>query len=463
MERKTYLLKNIVLFALNVLGVKLISFLLVPLYTNTLSPSEYGIIDFIVTIGTIFIPIITCNIGEAVMRFSLDKDADFAEILTVGIIISISSLIFGLLAFIPSSLIESISAYKCIVYGYCIMRGLSQIYMLYLRGREKLLSFAIGNILQACVAAILNIYFLLFLKIGIKGYFLAFIISDSIVFLYALIVGNVVCVFRRLKLNKILFRKMIRYSIFLVPNSIMWWIIDSSDRIMVTSIIGTYANGLYSIAYKIPTVAATVASVFNQAWTFSAIHEAGDESEEQINNKMFAILVDLLLVFIALLLVSIKYIFRIYVSEEFYKAWIYIPILLVGFLFNSLGTFYSIIYTVHKDSKGFLYSAMIGALANVVLNFVLIPKFALFGAAVATAFSFLAVFIFRMFNTRKYLHLNILKTNFFIGLAILIFLAILVSLGENWALYLQFVLLFLLSIITRKSFYKILGLIKWKR
>ena len=80
-ERGKYLAKNTALFALGNIGTKMISFFLVPIYTNALSTSEYGVTDLIASICTVLVPILTCNIGESVMRFALDEDADYDKIM----------------------------------------------------------------------------------------------------------------------------------------------------------------------------------------------------------------------------------------------------------------------------------------------------------------------------------------------------------------------------------------------
>ena len=90
-QRNQYLMKNTIIFAIGNFGTKMISFFLVPLYTNLLSTGEYGIVDLILTIGTVLIPFLTFNIADGIMRFALDKDADYTQITGIGIIMMIFS------------------------------------------------------------------------------------------------------------------------------------------------------------------------------------------------------------------------------------------------------------------------------------------------------------------------------------------------------------------------------------
>ena len=94
-KKYKYLFQNIIAFLCGNMGTKLISFFLVPLYTNILAPAEYGEIDLILSIAGVLSPFIACGIHEGVMRFSLDKDADRPLVLSIGLrIFLISSFIF---------------------------------------------------------------------------------------------------------------------------------------------------------------------------------------------------------------------------------------------------------------------------------------------------------------------------------------------------------------------------------
>ena len=104
-QRANYLIKNTVIFTIGNLATKFISFFLVPLYTNTLSTTEYGTVDLVSTICNVLAPIMILNISESVMRFSLDREADYSQILSIGILIYFFSLILGLLIFPINSLV----------------------------------------------------------------------------------------------------------------------------------------------------------------------------------------------------------------------------------------------------------------------------------------------------------------------------------------------------------------------
>lgn len=427
--RKKYLAKNTGLFALNSIGTKLITFFLVPVYTAALVTSDYGIADLVSTVATIIVPIITLNISEAVMRFSLDEDADCDQIMSIGITIAFISSAIGLISVPIVGLIDTIRDFRWYVAGYCIVHGLYQVAVCYLRGTEQLAKFAGTNIIHVFSTAIFNILFLLVFKLGLPGYFQAHIMGYVVGLIFAVISGHIYKVFARFSFNAELAKNMIRYSIVLVPTSFMWWIMNSSDRIMVTAMVGAAANGIYAISYKIPTVLSTMSTVFNQAWSYSAIKEDNAKDRDEFNNKMYETFFSVQILITGALLMIIKPLLRVYISASYYSAWKYTPYLLIGFLFMSLGTFLSTSYTVNKDSKGFLISGTLGAIMNIVLNWMLIPVIGSAGAALATCISYITVFLYRIFDTKKYLNLKVFKYRYLIEILLLVLMSITLYLG----------------------------------
>lgn len=196
-KRNRYLVKNTAIFAVGNLAPKIIAFFMVPIYTNVLNTSEYGIVDLINTISMIAIPFLILNISESIMRFSLDKGADYNKIMSVGLVIALLSVLIGFF-FIPiSRSFDGIKDYVWMIYFYTISLGLSQIFLSYLRGTERLIQFSIGNIIQTLAIGGLNVFFLCNLKLQIKGYFGAYILANLITCIYAFWIGNIKNVIRK--------------------------------------------------------------------------------------------------------------------------------------------------------------------------------------------------------------------------------------------------------------------------
>lgn len=425
MSRGKYLAVNTALFALNSIGTKLVSFFLVPIYTVAFTTHEFGTVDLVTTLSTILVPVITLNIGEAVMRFSLDEGSDHIAIASIATLVMGLSVVAGIGIIPVTSTSDQLAGMGGLVYAYCLSQGAFQVASCYLRGREQLIDYALINILNSLISAILNIVLLIYIRVGIPGYFVAFTMSNAICAILAFVRGNFFDCFRHFHIPKSLLYAMIKYSIVLVPNSLMWWIMNSSDRLMVISMVGAAANGIYAVSYKIPTILSALSTVFNQAWSYSAIHEDSSEDRDEFSSQMFDRLFNAELVVTAGLLLVLRPFMFIYVSEAYFGAWVFTVPLLVGFFFMSLGTFMSTSYTVNKDSRGFLFSGAAGAIANVALNLVLIPRFGTMGAAVATCMSYVIVFLYRVLDVRKYITIEVFTVRHVIGATILVAMSIL--------------------------------------
>lgn len=419
-ERKKYLIKNTGIFALSNFGTKLISFFLVPIYTNALSTDQYGTVDLIYTIAIVIVPFITFNIGDAIMRFALDKDANHNEIMSTGFVFIGIALVISILVFPICSFFEQIKDYSLYLFLYIVSFSISQVFLCYLRGIESLLKYSIGNILNMLFIGLFNIVFLLVCHMGVKGYLSAYILASILTAIYAFFSGNLLNVIKSFRFNKELTKSMVRYSIVLIPTSFMWWIMNSSDRIMVTAMVGISANGLYAIAYKIPTMLSTLSSIFNQAWSYSAIKEQESDDRDEYSNSIYKGFVSVTLLTATGLMMVMKTFLKVYVTKDYYYAWEYTPFLMIGFVFMTLASFLATSYTVHKDSKGFLLSGLSGAILNVILNLIFIPIVGVNGAAFATCISYFTVFLYRAVDTKKYQIIKIISTKDVVGFFILL-------------------------------------------
>lgn len=445
-SRNRYLAKNTTIFAIGNMATKLITFFLVPIYTNALSTSQYGTVDLISTICTVLAPIFILNISESVMRFALDKGSDHKKIMSAGIALFIFAFIIGLLIFPVCSLFESISEYTIYIYLYTLVSAGCQLFLSCLRGKEMLVRYAIGNVIHTFTIAAFNIVFLLYLNFGIDGYFIAYILSALITMIYSFLAGGIWRDIIPLCLDKQLLKQMLKFSIVLIPNTFMWWIMNSSDRIMVSSMIGIAANGIYAVSYKIPSFVSSTTTIFNQAWSYSAIREEDEEDKVKYTNTVFLNYSCFVFLLGITILSFIKPFTKIYVTTEYYDSWKYMPFLTIGCVFLTLASFMATSYTVHKDSLGYLLSGMFGAVLNIILNFVLIPFIGVYGAAIATCVSYISVFLFRYFHTKKYLRYDIKHKEFFLGVILLLLVSLLNYIENPYIIVLQTVI-FIISLI----------------
>lgn len=449
-SRSKYLFKNTVIFALGNFSTKLIAFFLVPFYTYVLTTEEYGVINLIFTLATLIGPFLMVNLQDAVRRFALESNADHKAILSIEWGVIIVGHLFGLLLIPLAKMYVPISSYSLELYFYIVSLSANTIFLEYLRGIEKMKAYSICSVLSSLIIAVLNIFFLTRMQLGVSGYFLAYIIAFTFSSLIAIIIGKQYTVFREWKWDKTLFRNMIKFSIPMIPNSLLWWVSSSSDHIMVTHFINAAANGIYTVSYKIPTLISTVSNIFMQAWQISAIKENDSKDNDDFSNIMFDGYIRFITLFTGFLLVIIKPFMYIYVNPSFVEAWEYTPFLIIGYAFSTLGTFVGTPYYVYKDMKGNMFSASSGAIINVILNAILIPTLGIQGAAIATCFSYIVVFIYRVFDTRKYVILNFKKKEYVAFLSGILILSALCYVDIQWKIFIMLIIYAYLIVLNKK-------------
>ena len=436
MNRNKYLLKNTLLIFLGNIGSKLIIFLLIPLYTAVLTTEQYGIIDLIFNIMMIALPIITLNMYESMLRFPLDQGADLDGIVSVGCCALIFSVITGALLALTARASEPLSEYALYIFFYAVTMGFSHLSLYYLRGREMLLQYSTASILQTVLIAVSSVIFLVVFKGGIAGYLAAFSVSYLITSIYSVAVSGAWRVFpKRFHINTELAKQMLRYSVVLMPSSFTWWIMNSSDRVMVAGMIGVSANAIYAVSY--------------QAWGYSAIRASGSGDESEYNNSVLKKLAFFVLLVAIVIITFSKYFLRFYVAEEYYEAWKYVPCLTAGMVFLALSGFMGTSYMLHKDSLGYLFSSLFGAAVNAGLNLLLIPQWGIHGAAFATGLSFFGMFLFRLYHTGKYLRYRIFSGEFISGCAVMITVSLLAYTDGYAGLAVQLLLLLFYAVMGR--------------
>ena len=126
-----------------------------------LTNEQYGTTDLIFTISSFLAPILILNINEAIMRFALDNNADDNKLLSIGLVTIGASAVIGLLLIPLVDCYPPLAIYKYYVYLYTISYGATDIFLCYLRGKEQLLEFSIGNIIRTTAIALFNIAFLM--------------------------------------------------------------------------------------------------------------------------------------------------------------------------------------------------------------------------------------------------------------------------------------------------------------
>ena len=411
MNKYRKLLSNTFLFAIGSFGTKFITFLMAPLYTYFLSTEEFGRIDLINTTILLAIPIITLGIYESVLRYIMDKNEDPKSVMSNSVFILLGGL---LLCFLLSPLLRQVDPIRDnLLYFYILLtlRATNTLLLQFTRAIGKIKLFAVNSIILALSTLIFTIAFLAIMNLSVRGYFMAVIIANFISFLLLFTYGKVYNFVSYKSLSKSKMKVLLLFSIPLMPNAIMWWVVQISDRYLVFFFAGAGATGLYAIAAKIPAILSMVNSVFFQAWQLSAIEESESEQKSVFYSNVFSLLLSTLVLVTSAVLMILRPIFRIIIADEFYSAWRYVPFLLVATIFSSFAVFLGTNYVAMKKTSGALITNSVGAALSIILNIILIPRFGPNGASFSTMISFLVIWLLRMYNTRKFvtIKLNIIQ------------------------------------------------------
>ena len=411
MDKYKRLLSNTAILGIGTVTSKLLVLLLLPVYTECLTKAEYGVADIITQSANLLMPLISLGICEAVFRYTLDTANDRREVLTTGFVI----ILFGLgvmLALYPLlDTIEFFDGYMWLIILYAFCANLHSLFAQYIRARGMNTFFAAQGLIATAIVITLNILFLVVFKIGLVGYVLSVMISDIVASLLIFRLVRLDYAIRPRFWNPALVKNMLRYSVPLIPTTVFWWITNVSDRFMITGYIGDDVNGLYTAAFKIPTMLILLSGIFIEAWQFSAVSEQSPTSRREHSiffGKVFDSFQGMLFISAAGLIAFSKIFASLLFADDYYIAWQYMPLLIAATVYSSLVTFMGSVYLVDKKSVLSFVTSFVGALVNVVLNLLLIPTpMGANGAALATLLSYVVVFAIRAFNTRKFISFDL--------------------------------------------------------
>ena len=410
MGRTSYLAKNIGLLTVSQFSTKLLAFFLVPFYTSILSADDYGTFDLFTATVALLIPILTLGIASSVLRFAMERNADLCGVLSYGLrYFAISTLVVALLVGVnyAAGFVVSIQENSLLVFLLFATTNLSGFISNFARGTENIKAIAIGGVISTSAAVGLNILFLLPLHMGLTGYMLANIIAAALHSAYLVFATKAWRYVSAQKVNPSLKKEMLAYAKPLVANDISWWVNNVSDRYIVTWLCGVSANGIYSVAYKIPSILTMFQGFFAQAWTLSAIKDIDAADSADYFSKMYAMYNFAMTAICSALIVCSRFFARILYAKDFYAAWEYVPFLLISVVFGALAGYVGAIFGAAKDTRVFAHSSVAGAVANIVLNIVLIRFIGVIGAAVATAASYFLIWVIRLFSVRRFVKLRI--------------------------------------------------------
>lgn len=402
------LIKNSFAFGIGSFGSRIIAAILIPLYTHYLTPEEYGTVDIITVTAFLLLPIVSVEMYTATLRFTRDNKNQNEAVMTNALIVVLTGLIVVWGTYPIFYAFNVLEDGLLFLYLILTIQIFQRLFSYFTKAIGEVHTFAIDGILRTISLGTFNILFLIILGFGLNGYLSAMVLSYSLSVLFLFFKVGIYRFVNIKYIDKSLLKRMILFSVPVIPNTIMWWLINASSRYFILFFVGSAGNGLFAVANKIPTLCTMFNDIFTQAWQLSAFdeYESKENTQDFYSNVFNYFAVSMILLTSAVLIVF-KPVMYYTVAEEYYNGWIVVPFLMLGVVFSSYSGFLGANYLAAKKTSGILKTSGIGGIISLLLNLILIPTLGIVGAGLSSMSSFLVIWLLRVYDTRKHVEILI--------------------------------------------------------
>ena len=403
MSKESRLLKNTAILAVGNICTKCVSFFLLPLYTAKLSTGEFGSVDIVTTYTSLFTIILTLQMELAVFRFLVEArdnpDEQKNYITTTLVVVLVALSIF--LPLCAAVLIKI--RYAFTIYFLINTAGsvLNTVVLQLPRGLGDNTTYAAGSCISGSLNICLNVLFVAILDLGVEGMLTSCILSTAICCIFVACRIKLVRYLKRKGFCKKNAKKMLAYALPLVPYTMSWWIIDSSDRTIISAYIGVAANGIYAVANKFSSVFNMVSNIFQTAWMESACENVNEEDRNQYYSETINTAVKFYSSCNIGIIAALPFFLTFLVDASYAEVYYYIPILLTAAMFHAVSAMYGALFFAFKKTKEAAFSAVLSAVINIGINLLLIPQIGLYAPAISTLAAYMTIAIQRYFKMKK--------------------------------------------------------------
>ena len=409
-NRKKLFAENFLVYGVGGIISKLIPLIMVPIITRMMPDSSYyGISDLSNTVISLFSAIAVLGMYDAMYRMFFEKDDEeykkdicssaFVFTLLLSVVVAVLMLVFQKPI---SQLFFSSPTYGTIVMICAIsvlVGSTNSIISAPTRMQNKRGVFLIMNTVSPILSysisipLLLNGYYLIALPIATAC---SSVTSEAI---FA-ILNHKWFSFRRVKWKYI--GQMLKIALPLTPNFIIYWIFNSSDRVMISNLLTTTDNGIYAVAAKFGQISNLIYTAFAGGWQYFAFSIMKDKDNTKVISKIFEVLLIVSLVTTMLGTSICKWGIQILFGEEYWSAYICIPYLYLAPLLLMLFQIGSNQFLVIKKTWPNMLILSLGAVLNIVLNFALIPTIGIEGASIATFVGYFSSIVLMIIVLERY-------------------------------------------------------------
>ena len=386
-------------------GQQAVGFLLLPLYTNILSPADYGTLEILNTAGLIALVILSLSLPSAILKCyhrDCKSDNDRRAMLATSMVIGLPILALGctlllvraewLAAVLLGPVHQTRLVRLAIVWVF--FSGASALLQALFRAREEALVLGTITLGTFTLLMFLNVYFVWSLRLGVEGVLLGNCVSTAAATLVSvsLLKGRAAA-----RISPALIQPLMGFGVVMVPAALCGWVINMADRYLLVQFGQLATVGVYGLGYKLGMVLdVLIVAPFQLAWPSFAFAISEDEGHRHVYARTLTYLVLVSSVCVLGLTLLSPVVLHYASHPDYFQASTIVPLISLAYAFN--GVFYCVspgIHIRHRTRR--LPVIMAGAAAlNVALCLVWIPRFGMMGAAWATtaAFAFLAIATF---------------------------------------------------------------------
>lgn len=410
------------IYAVGNLGAKLITFLLVPIYTFTISPSDFGYYDVCLTVIFFFAPILSWQLADGAFRFLLETDSDSQKSKIVSFVVRTilrNSIIVVLLCVAVAQFVEIRYIYLILAYG--LMQSYFDISLQLARGFRRNKVFMAAGILNTFLVAMLTLLFLFVFHMGLKGLFYANIIARAASCLFVEAKVNYMRDYFRYGLkDRQVAKELLHYSVPLLPAVLIWMVLNGSNVFFIKHYLGLYENGIYAVLAKFSSILYVLSIIFYQTWQQNAIeqYKASDRDKffSQIFNNYFYLLGGLLVVFPLSLRINYSWL----VGEQYQSSSQYLFSNSFYMAVYALALFFELGYQCSKHTERILPSIIAATVIGIGLNMTLIPRLGIDGVILSGIITYGILLTYRVIDTRKYMKIAFDRRNYALSLIIIL-------------------------------------------
>jgi len=404
-----------VVYGFGNIAVKIVGFILLPLYTNPeyFSVNDFGVIAILDITGMVLLAFMASGLTQSLMRWYWDKDHSgnqkgifFMSLTTQSVI----SILFCLLLFPFSRQLSTVifstaewnNTIKLLILSSAL-QAINNIIIALMRLQSKSVLYSVTNIAKLLIVLSLTIYLIVFRNMGIKGIYLAQVTGN---FLFIAAVSVYTLKNCRIYYNRSIFFSMSRYGYPILLANIAATTLTVIDRYSLNSLTLLKYVAIYALAYKISSVLRLViVDSVKMAVMPAALKKMNYPGNKRFYSKTL-LYSSYVLTFgmIGLSLFSYEIIKLITGSKEYWSSFYIVPLLSLSVFFTNMREMSSWGLIIAKKTRIIGMDAVVAALINILLNILLIPLWDITGAAVATIYTQFSYWLLNYYFSQKEYH-----------------------------------------------------------